>query len=845
MKKTFDVGGMDCVACAQSIERVLKKQEGVDQAVVNYGNNKLYIDFQEDHVTDDLIRQKVGKLGFSLTEDAASAALAANQDVRKKQFTVEGMDCVACAQSIERSLGKKSGVDSAVVNYASGKLYLSYNPAVIKTDEVEAAVKKLGFELTEDQGTLTEVKIVNPYQNRLIISSIFAIPLLVIAMGPMLGMMLPDWMGPDTSPLTFVMIQLILAIPVVYMGRRFYTTGFSNLFRGNPSMDTLIALGTSAAFLFSTYQLILVFQGQYHAVHSMYFESAAVILTLITLGKYLEHISKGKTSQAIKKLMGLRPDKATIIRNGVEVIIPIDDLTQNDIVVLKPGSSAPADGVVLQGSNYMDESMLTGESLPLAKTIDSSIYAASISSGGTIQYKATKVGNETALASIIRLVEDAQATKAPIAKLADIISGYFVPVVIVLAILSAVFWMINGKDAEFAITVLVSILVIACPCALGLATPTAIMVGTGKGAENGILIKSGEALEQAHNINAIVLDKTGTLTKGKPVVTDLFTDSTAADAKDHLLKLAASLEVNSEHPLGRAMVDSAKLRGIELYPTTEFKSVTGMGISAVIQGQTYGIGNEKLMKSFGAQLPKSYADEAGKLAEDGKTPMFVNQAGQIVGIIAVADTIKETSKAAVALLKSMGIRTIMLTGDNEKTARAIGRQLDIDEVVAEVLPEDKIRQVEELKAAGYITAMVGDGINDAPALAAAHVGIAIGNGTDVAMESADIVLMHDDIMDVPTAIDLSRKTIRNIKQNLFWAFIYNVVGIPIAMGIPYLITNDPNWLLNPVFAALAMSMSSVSVLTNALRLRGYKAPSSYKRPNATVTDNSGKLAMNN
>ncbi len=840
MKKTFDVGGMDCVACAQSIERALGRQEGVESAVVNYGNNKLYLDYKEDQVSDDTIRQKVGKLGFTLTEDAATRQLAASEETRKKQFNVEGMDCVACAQSIERVLGKKDGVDSAVVNYASGKLYLSYDPSVIKTDEVEAAVDKLGFHLKEDQGIATEIKIVNPYQNRLIISAIFSIPLLIIAMGPMLGLSLPAFMAPDSSPLTFALIQFILTLPVIYMGRRFYTTGFSNLFRGNPSMDTLIALGTSAAFLFSAYQLTRVIQGHGHAVHSMYFESAAVILTLITMGKYLEHISKGKTSQAIKKLMGLRPDKATIIRDGKEVTIPIDDLTKNDVVVLKPGASAPADGIVLEGSNYMDESMLTGESIPLAKTQGSSIYAASISSGGTIQYKATKVGNETALSAIIRLVEDAQATKAPIAKLADIISGYFVPVVIALSIISAVFWLINGKDAAFSLTILVSILVIACPCALGLATPTAIMVGTGKGAENGILIKSGEALEQAHNINAIVLDKTGTLTRGKPVVTDLFVEGEAPEAKNHLLRIAASLEANSEHPLGRAMIDSAKERNLELYRTTDFKSVTGKGISAVIDGETYEIGNEKLMNGSGAVLNELYAAQAARLAEDGKTPMFVSRNGQVIGIVAVADTIKETSKAAVALLKSMGIRTIMLTGDNERTAKAIGRQLDIDEVVAEVLPEDKIRKVEELKQEGYVTGMVGDGINDAPALAAANVGIAIGSGTDVAMESADIVLMHDDIMDVPTAIDLSRKTIRNIKQNLFWAFIYNVIGIPLAMGIPYLITNDTSWLLNPVFAALAMSLSSVSVLTNALRLRSYRAPVSSARTKGSGTASGSK-----
>lgn len=827
MKQTFEVGGMDCVACAQSIERVLGRQDGVDSAVVNYGNNKLYINYDETMVSEDLIRQKVDKLGFTLTQDQISQQVAETTDIRKKQFTVEGMDCVACAQSIERVLGKKDGVDSAVVNYASGKLYLAYDPAVIKTDEVETAVAKLGFTLKADTGMEAETVVVNPYRQRLIISMLFTIPLLILAMGPMVGLTLPSVINPMHQPLNYGLLQLLLTLPVMIVSRRFFTSGFANLFRGNPNMDSLIALGTSAAFLFSLYQIVVIATGEGHAIHTIYFESAATILALITLGKFLENISKGRTSQAIRKLMGLRPDKATIIRNGEEVVIPVDDLVKGDIILLKPGSAAPADGVVLEGSNYMDEAMLTGESIPLAKTIGSPIYTASTSSGGTIRYQATKVGSETALASIIRLVEDAQATKAPIARLADIISGYFVPVVIVIAVLSAGFWLVRGEGFAFALTILVSVLVIACPCALGLATPTAIMVGTGKGAENGILIKSGEALEQAHQIDALVLDKTGTLTRGKPVVTDLVA---AGGDEAELLRIAASLEANSEHPLGRAMIEEAKARDLALAEVTEFRTMTGLGIRGRIDGVDYSIGNARLMMQDGVTLSGEMDETAQRLAEDGKTPMFLASGQTVVGIIGVADTIKATSKEAVALLKSMGIRTIMLTGDNERTARAIGRQLGIDEVVAEVMPEDKIRKIEELKAQGHITGMVGDGINDAPALAAAHVGIAIGSGTDVAMESADIVLMHDDIMDVPTAIDLSRKTIRNIKQNLFWAFIYNVVGIPVAMGLLYLITRDPNVLLNPMIAAFAMSMSSVSVLTNALRLRGYKAPTAHRGP---------------
>ena len=563
MKKTFQVGGMDCVACAQSIERVLSRQDGVDSAVVNYGNNKLYINYDESLVSDDLIQQKVSKLGFSLAEDALSQEDSKDESMRKKQFTVQGMDCVACAQSIERVLGKKAGIESAVVNYASGKLYLEYNPAQIKTDEVETAVSKLGFELKEETGEQVEEIEVNPYKQRLIISMIFTIPLLIIAMGPMLGMPLPDIISPDLNPLNFVLLQLVLTLPVVFMGHRFYSSGFANLFRGNPNMDTLIALGTSAAFVFSLYQLFLIWRGNEHAIHSIYFESAATILALITLGKFLENISKGRTSQAIKKLMNLRPDQATIIRDGEEVIVPVDDLVKGDVILLKPGSSAPADGIVIEGSNYMDEAMLTGESIPVSKEKGAQIFTASTSSGGTVRYEATKVGNETALSAIIRLVEDAQATKAPIARLADIISGYFVPVVIVIAVLSGLFWLARGEGAAFALTILVSVLVIACPCALGLATPTAIMVGTGKGAENGILIKSGEALEQAHKINALVLDKTGTLTQGKPVVTDLYT-KTGSITESELLVAAASLEANSEHPLGKAMIDAARDKKLPL-----------------------------------------------------------------------------------------------------------------------------------------------------------------------------------------------------------------------------------------------------------------------------------------
>ncbi|PKK40299.1 Lead, cadmium, zinc and mercury transporting ATPase [Clostridiaceae bacterium JG1575] len=825
MKKTYNVEGMECVACAQSIERALAKKEGVIKAVVNYSNNKLYVTWNPELLSAKDLEDLVKKGGFTLTcEDSSGEqeTLRGPREPLHKEFLVQGMECVACAQSIERVLSRRDGVEKAVVNYATGKLYLTYDPSRIKTDEVMSQVAKLGFTLQEvvKKEGLRPVK--NPYGRRLFWSAVFTVPLLILAMGPMLGMPLPKGLSMDHSPLTFGIVQLLLTLPVLFIGRRFYVSGFANLFRGHPNMDTLIALGTSASFLFSLSRFPSLAQGSHHAAHELYFESAVVILTLITLGKYLENISKGRTSDAIRKLTNLRPERALLVRGDEVLEVPVEDLVQGDLILLKPGASAPADGVVESGSNFMDEAMLTGESLPVAKNAGDLIYTATLSSGGTIRYRATKVGQETALSAIIRLVEDAQATKAPIARLADIISGYFVPVVMSLAVLAALFWLLMGKEAAFALTILVSVLVIACPCALGLATPTAIMVGTGKGAEHGILIKSGEALEQAHKINALIFDKTGTLTQGKPVVTQVLPAQGASVSEKDLLRYVASLEDHSEHPLGRAIVAAAQQQGEPLHHVENFQTLTGRGLLGRIHGEGFAIGNDKMVQERSALIPQELGEEAQALAEDGKTPMYVLRENRIIGLIAVADTVKPSAKSAIEHLNAMGIRTIMVTGDNERTAKAIARSLNISEVVSEVLPEDKIEKVGALKKEGYLTAMVGDGINDAPALAAAHVGIAIGSGTDVAMESADVVLMHEDLLDVPRAIDLSRKTLRNIKQNLFWAFIYNIVGIPIAMGLLYWLTKNPALLLNPMFAAAAMSLSSVSVLTNALRLRAWK-----------------------
>lgn len=580
-------------------------------------------------------------------------------------------------------------------------------------------------------------------------------------------------------------------------------------------MDSLIAIGTSAAVLYGIYAIYQIWNGHVEYVHDLYVESAGTIIALILLGKYLEAVAKGKTSEAIKKLMGLAPKTATVIQDGREIILPIDEVEPGDIILVKPGEKIPVDGVVVEGRTSVDESMLTGESIPVEKHVGSKVVGASINKNGTIQFRAEKVGKDTVLAQIIRLVEEAQGSKAPIAKMVDIISGYFVPIVIAIAITAGLAWYLSGQSAAFSLTIFTSVLVIACPCALGLATPTAIMVGTGKGAEHGVLIKGGEALETAHKIKTIVFDKTGTLTEGKPVVTDIITAEGADETE--LLRLSASAEKGSEHPLGEAIIKKAEERNLELLQPENFEALPGRGIRVSIQGRNMLLGNKKLMDEKGVRI--TLQDKSDRLAEEGKTPMFIAIDGELAGIIAVADVLKASSRHAIDVLHKMGIEVVMITGDNKRTAQAIARQAGIDRVLAEVLPQDKADAVRELQEEGRKVAMVGDGINDAPALAQADIGIAIGSGTDVAMESADIVLMRSDLMDVPTAIQLSKQTIRNIKQNLFWAFAYNTAGIPIAAGLLYLFGGP---LLNPMIAAAAMAFSSVSVLTNALRLKRFK-----------------------
>ena len=744
----------------------------------------------------------------------------------RETVKISGMTCAACANRIEKVLGKMDGVLRVSVNFAAEKAIIEYDPQKTRLSAIKQAIEKIGYKVLNiekktvvDEDKLRKDKEIRTLWIKFIISVLFAAPLLYLAMVPMISWLpfpIPGFLEPMHFPLRYALTQMALAIPVIIAGNRFYSVVFKALIQRSPNMDSLIAIGTTAAVIYSLYSTYQISIGNSHAVEGLYFETAGVIITLILLGKSLEAVSKGKTSEAIKKLMGLAPKTAIVIQDGKETEVPIEEVEIGDLILVKPGEKIPVDGEVIDGHTAIDESMLTGESIPVDKKAGDKVYAASINTNGIIRFRATKVGGDTALAQIIKLVEDAQNSKAPIAKMADIVSGYFVPIVAAIAVLAFAGWLIAGQTLVFALTIFISVLVIACPCALGLATPTAIMVGTGKGAEYGILIKSGEALETAHKINTIVFDKTGTITEGKPEVTDIIAAS--GMTRERLLQIAASGEKGSEHPLGEAIVRKAEKENLGFLEINNFEAIPGHGIEVTIEGVNALIGNRKLMDERGITLGE-LEGQSDRLAGEGKTPMYIAVDNKMSGIIAVADVVKESSAKAVKRLQSMGIEVIIITGDNRKTAEAIAKLVGINRVLAEVLPQDKSNEVKKLQAEGKKVAMVGDGINDAPALAQADIGIAIGSGTDVAMESADIVLMRSDLMDVPAAIHLSKSTIRNIKENLFWAFGYNVAGIPIAAGILYLFGGP---LLNPMFAAAAMSLSSVSVLTNALRLKRFK-----------------------
>ena len=811
--KVFSIDGMTCASCAQTVEKAAQKLPGVKTANVNLATEKMNIQFDSSALTEADIQKAVADAGYTAISNTV-----------KKTFNIEGMTCASCAQTIEKATQKLRGVNLSSVNLTTEKLVVEYDPGMVNLTDIIKAVMDSGYEAHEEVATADTVdqdkekkqKEIKSLWNRFLISALFTAPLLYIAMGHLVNAPLPDFINPMMNPEAFAIVQLVLTLPVVAVNSKIYRNGFKALSKGHPNMDSLISLGTSAAFLYGVFATVMIFRGEVAYANELYYETAAVILALIVLGKYLETLTKGKTSEAIKKLMGLAPKTALVVRNGKESEISIDEVVVGDIIVVRPGGKMPVDGVVIEGLTSVDESMLTGESIPVEKSVGDAIIGASINKNGTIRYKATKVGKDTALSQIIKLVEDAQGSKAPIAKMADIISGYFVPIVIAIAILSAIAWYFAGQTGVFALTIAISVLVIACPCTLGLATPTAIMIGTGKGAEHGVLFKSGTALETTHKLNTIVFDKTGTITEGKPKVTDIITAEGISETE--LLTLSASAEKGSEHPLGEAIVNSAEEKGLAFLKTETFNAIPGHGIEVTINGQHLLLGNKKLMDEWHIGLG-NLASASDALASQGKTPMYIAKDGKIAGIIAVADTVKESSLRAIKKLHKMGIEVAMITGDNKRTAEAIAKQVGIDRVLSEVLPEDKANEVKKLQDEGKKVGMVGDGINDAPALAQADVGIAIGSGTDVAIESADVVLMRSDLMDVPTAVELSKSTIRNIKENLFWAFAYNIFGIPFAMGVVYAFGGP---LLSPVIAAAAMSFSSISVLLNELRLKGFQ-----------------------
>ena len=758
--------------------------------------------------------------------------------MKKECFDVTGMTCAACSARVEKSVAATPGVREVSVNLLKNSMTVSFDESQTGVQAIISSVEKAGYgaavQAPQSPATDRPAEKRDPnaiarqeyrrVRTRLIVSAIFAVPLFYISMGHMMNWPLPGFLLGVENAMTFSLVLFLLLLPIVIVNAKFYRQGFKSLFHGAPNMDSLIAIGSGAAIVYGIYAMFKISFGLghgdmdtvHHFMMDLYFESAGMILTLITLGKFFEARAKGKTSDAITKLMDLAPKTATVLRDGQEMEIPAEEVRSGDILIVKAGESVPVDGIVTEGSSAVDESALTGESIPVEKRPGDTVIGATINKSGYFKMQATKVGADTALSQIVRLVDEATSSKAPIAKLADKVSGVFVPVVIAIAVIATIGWLIAGYDFEFALSIGISVLVISCPCALGLATPTAIMVGTGRGASNGILFKSAQALETAHSVRTVVLDKTGTITQGKPVVTDI---GAAPDTgAQRLLQIAASLEKMSEHPLAEAITAEAERERIELLPVSNFLQIPGQGIEGRVDGMRCQAGNRRLLEREGLYTPELSRQEA-ELAESGKTPLFFLCDGRLAGIIAAADPVKPSSRRAVAELKRMGIETVMLTGDNSRTAQAIQRQVGADRVIAEVLPQDKEQEIRRLQESGKKVAMVGDGINDAPALARADVGIAIGAGTDIAIESADVVLMKSDLMDVATAVQLSRSVIRNIKQNLFWAFFYNTIGIPIAAGIFYPAFGLK---LSPMIGALAMSFSSVFVVTNALRLRFFK-----------------------
>ena len=824
-KAILKIDGMSCAACAQKIEKNLNKRKGVLKAAVNFASQTAMVNYDSAMTGVEDLEKVVEDAGYEVIKFSGERTI---------EFKVMGMGSDHCAGVVKKAVEKLEGVKEVVTNFPNSYARVSYDESKLSTRQIIRAISAAGYtpeliEAGEEAGDVEKAareKEIRTLKRKFVFAAVFAFPILYLAMVEMISKsLLPGFLNPEHFPGRFALMQAALSIPVIIAGWNFYRNGFPNLFRGSPNMDSLIAMGTSSAYLYSFYAAGLVLLGRDldgRYVRSLYFETAAVIIALIMLGKLFEALSKGKTSEAIKKLMGLAPKTAIVEVDGVEEEIPISEVQVGDVVIVKPGEKIPVDGQVIEGRTAVDESMLTGESIPVEKNPGSKVTGATMNKTGAIKFRAEKVGKDTALAQIVTLVEEAQGSKAPIARLADIVAGYFTWGVIGIAILTAIIWTLAGVvfgvtlaggTFIFTLTVVIAVLIIACPCALGLATPTSIMVGTGKGAEQGILIKDAEALENFRKIDFVVFDKTGTLTEGKPRVTDIVTFNNHNE--DEVLRVAASGEKKSEHPLAEAIVNEAEERKLGLLEVTDFNAIPGHGIEISIDRSKIILGNRKLMEDQNIDL-KITRDADVRLADEGKTPMFIAKDKILMGIIAVADVLKENSEKAIKELHELGIKVAMLTGDNKRTAEAIARTVGIDRVLAEVLPEDKSKEVKKLQAEGYNVAMVGDGINDAPALTQADVGVAIGAGTDVAMESAKIVLMKSDILDVVKAYKLSRATLRNIKQNLFWAFAYNSIGIPIAAGLLYPFFG---FLLSPVIAAAAMAFSSISVVSNALRLK--------------------------
>ena len=796
-KLVLNIGGMSCINCARSIEKALKKLNGITQATVNLAAEKALIDYNPDVVDQKTIEDTITEVGYQVIHD-------------KLSIQVGGMTCINCAKTIEKALNAKEGVYNATVNFAAERVIVEYNANQISLPSIKKTIQDVGYEVIEQQKNVEDAE--NKARQRHIQRLKL---LLVVSVAITIPIMLIMWLMPLPTMWENNLLMFLMATPVQFIvGWTFYVGAYKGLRNKTANMDTLIAMGTSTAWIYST---IVTFLPDIFHHSAVFFDTSVMIITFILAGKLLDAIAKGRTSEAIRKIMGLQAKTARVIRDGVETELPVEDVQVGDIIVVRPGEKIPVDGLVTEGYSGVDEKVITGESIPVEKRKGDQVIGATMNKTGTFKFEATKVGKDTALAQIISLVEDALTSKAPVQRLADMVSGYFVPAIILTATLSAFAWyFLFGATYIFSLTVFIAVLIVACPCALGLATPTAIMVGVGKGAENGILIKSGEALETAHKLRAVVFDKTGTLTKGEPEVTDIQATEVLSEAQ--LLEYAAVAEKNSEHPLGQAIVGLAKSKGIELPDPDDFNAIPGHGVEVKYKGSTVLLGNRKLMETNNVDIAK-LEEKMAAFEQQGKTAMLLSVDGKAAGLIAVADTLQEHSAEAVASLKKMGLEVIMLTGDNKRTANAIAAQVGVDRVLAEVLPSEKANEIKRLQGEGKVVAMVGDGINDAPALAQANIGIAVGTGTDVAVETGDIVLIKNDLRDVVISIQLSQATMRKIRQNLFWAFFYNIILIPMAAGLLYPLLGV---IFDPAYAAAAMASSSVTVVTNASLLRRFK-----------------------